>query len=238
MGMYILASELFNFEHDSVTRVMEIQQLIILGINFIMFLLIMFFVLKKEGVKKIEFRIYYKKLFFSLFLVYLVRILISPILSPRGSESQANLLDNFSLVFLSLYFINYVIFPSINEELIFRGYILKKFINNKRDLIIGMILSSILFTSTHIGPEVNYSSIIYIFILGLAFGLIYIRFGLIVSIISHVFINFISYAEKYLTVDLIFVNYFENDIVYWLTFAIASIALIGLLYKGLSNFQI
>jgi membrane protease YdiL (CAAX protease family) len=167
MGMYILASELFNFEHDSVTRVMEIQQLIILGINFIMFLLIMFFVLKKEGVKKIEFRIYYKKLFFSLFLVYLVRILISPILSPRGSESQANLLDNFSLVFLSLYFINYVIFPSINEELIFRGYILKKFINNKRDLIIGMILSSILFTSTHIGPEVNYSSIIYIFILGL-----------------------------------------------------------------------
>jgi uncharacterized protein len=239
IGLYLLARNLFKFEFESVSKVLESITLINLGIYLIMFFLIILFFINKEEFKKNNIHEGYKKLIFSLFLVYLVRILINPILFSKNSEVQANVTDTISLTLIGLNLLNLVIFPSINEELIFRGYILRKFINNKRELIGGMIFSSILFASIHIDfLKFNYSNIIYTFILGLFLGCIYIRFGIIISIICHAFINFIFYAKTYLNVDLIVVNYFNSGFVFWMIIAISSISLIVLFYKGVSDFQI
>lgn len=239
-GMYILARELFKFEQaNSVNEVMERIKLINLGIHLIIFLLIILFLVKKEIVKRNYFHGGYKKLFFALILVYLTRIIIAPILFLENNEDQVSATDNISLSLLVLNFLNFVILPPINEELVFRGYILRKFINSKRELIIGMIFSSILFASIHLNLiEFNFRSIIYTFILGLVFGFIYIRFGIIASIVSHAFINFMFYAQKYLSVNLNVVEYFETGFVYWMIVAIASIILIVLFSKGLSNLQV
>jgi membrane protease YdiL (CAAX protease family) len=239
MGIYLLARDLLKPEYDSVTKVMESYQLIILGINLIMFLLIILFFAKKERVKKNNIHERHKKLIFSLSLVYSACILTTPILFFKKNEIQTSIADNISWVLLSINFINLVILPSLNEELIFRGYILNKFIDSKRELIVGIIFSSILFASIHINPlEFNYRSIIYTFILGLVFGLIYIKFGIIVSIVSHAFINVISYIQKYLNVDLNILNNFDIGFAYWLIMSIAAIVLITLYYKGFSSIQV
>jgi len=79
------------------------------------------------------------------------------------------------------------------EEITFRGTLLN-FYNQKNKKYLGLVISSLIFGLIHIsnayvGTEVSIIYIIYLIIAGLCFGLIYLNFGIVASITTHVMSN-------------------------------------------------
>ena len=239
-GLYILSVNLFKFEQfKSAIRIKEGYQLISLAIYIIVFFLIVIFLLKKRDVKKNKNTKPFNSFLFSLFLVYLVLLLTNSIyyinkVDDQNIQTWSNITEKYPIILLLLIFFNDVIIQPINEELIFRGYILRKFIKENRTFIVGILFSSVLFASIHFNPlDVNYKHIISMFILGLILGFIFYRFGLVASIVSHVFFNTIYYLYRFVNIDLILTNYIKNDLVYWTIITFVLITLIALIYKNL-----
>jgi len=239
-GLYILSVNLFKFEQfKSAIKIKEGYQLISLGIFIIALFLILMFLFKKKDVKKIKIQKDLKPLLFSLFLVYLVLLLTNSIyyinkVGAQNTQTFSNITENFSVVLLLIVFLNDLIIQPINEELIFRGYILTKFIKEKKTFLVGILFSSILFASIHFNPmDVNYKHIISMFIVGLILGFIFYRFGIVVSIIGHVFFNTIYYVYKFMNIDLIFTNYIKIGLLYWIIITFVFITLVVLIYKNI-----
>lgn len=83
-------------------------------------------------------------------------------------------------------------FAAFGEELMFRGYLLKKF-ENKRGIIFAIILSSLLFSLCHTGKYIVLLQFLSAFSTGILFSILYIKFkSLWVPIGVHIVHNFIS----------------------------------------------
>ena len=93
----------------------------------------------------------------------------------------------------------------IMEELIFRNYLINLFIHTvKLHVILGIFISSLVFSLYHIHTWFNYKdlriSVIYLinsFLLGLFNGFIFLTLGLITCVIIHTSLAFLFYYNLY-----------------------------------------
>ena len=93
--------------------------------------------------------------------------------------------------------------PALFEEILFRGIIIRKFLDSGKDKNYTWIISSVLFGAIHLTNIVGMSLInvvvqtLYAFVIGLMFGSIYLRSNDIVSlIIAHFLIDLSSQLFK------------------------------------------
>ena len=83
------------------------------------------------------------------------------------------------------------ILVAVNEELIFRAYI----ISNIRSKIIALIVSTSLFVISHVG--VNISSYAYLTVFGVFSFFIYVRYGIYLAILIHLLNNWVENMFHY-----------------------------------------
>ncbi len=94
---------------------------------------------------------------------------------------------------------------ALNEELIFRAYI----ITNIKNKVIALIVSTFLFAISHTGFSI--SSYVYLILFGVFFFFIYVRFGIYLAILIHLLNNWVS-GMFYLTpVNLLNQNVFLTE---------------------------
>ncbi|WP_125154776.1 CPBP family intramembrane glutamic endopeptidase [Clostridium rectalis] len=152
------------------------------------------------GIYKVE-KINFLKVVFIITLVYLITLAANLIIILTGNSGRnsVDMLEYKPLV-LFLYLLLYGIKTGVAEEIFFRGFIAKKFIN-KLGFFKGNILQAIAFASPHFVIRGTASKvdiifrIINAFLLGYVFG--YITYkkcqgSIIPCIISHIFINMLS----------------------------------------------
>ncbi len=98
-----------------------------------------------------------------------------------------NLQGNWNLLFWALVSVSFG--AGIFEEIFFRGFILKYFIE-KDYSIIGLLITSVIFGAVHITPERSFIGPILLAFVGFSFGLSYIKTGNIwVPITAHISYN-------------------------------------------------
>lgn len=192
-------------------------------------LIVIFLLLTKKKPKPTnKVKISFKYLANTVLLIFAIYILFDPLFSRNLNT------DNNSTILTGLInFLIFVIIPPLNEELIFRKSILRMFEARKKDVYIGILISSILFTLAHIDFyfEQNYKYLLTIFILGLIFGIIYFKYGLIYSIISHSLYSFFIFLNTKSDVNINIVSYINNNVLSWIIYGSICIAFIYLLAK-------
>lgn len=205
-------------------------------IDFLTYLTVLIFIIifllltrnKTKSTFKPEF--FLKYLAMTILLVFTIYIILGPLLSRNISANNSSTVLIGFIKFLIL-----VIIPPLNEELIFRRAILRMFEAGKGDVFIGILFSSILFTLVHADLyfEQNYKYLLTIFILGLLFGIIYYRFGLIYSIISHSLYSFFIflYTDVYVNVNIL--SYIDNNVLSWIIYSLICITFIYIIARML-----
>lgn len=104
-----------------------------------------------------------------------------------------------------------IVLAPLIEEIIFRKWILGLFQNRGKQIFFGLIISSVLFCLIHENQPAIDS-----FFTGLIMGLIYLRFGLLASILFHSFYNlfwFIVRTNRNFYEKVI--NWFDFGFSYW-----------------------
>jgi hypothetical protein len=134
---------------------------------------------------------------FSLFIAILIGIMFALIIEFPYRIYATIRTGDFVYLALAFNIENFIkaLGAGIFEEITFRGTLLN-FFNQKNKKYLGLIISSLIFGLIHIsnafvGTEVTFIYVIYIIIYGFLFGLIYLNFGLIASITTHVVGNFL-----------------------------------------------
>lgn len=107
--------------------------------------------------------------------------------SNRQIRNAIGTMDGLLLVILALSL------AGICEEFLFRGF-LQSAIANRHSSVVAVIISSLAFSLFHFDPQLVY--IVFAFIIGLMFGLIYLRWrSYIVCAIAHATMNLIVLAS-------------------------------------------
>ena len=93
------------------------------------------------------------------------------------------------------FFVTIILTP-ITEELIFRKIILGMFKFNLKTIFYGIFLNSLLFSLLHYDfLNLDEYKILSVFILGIFLSIIFLNYGILYAIISHVTWNFLSFYE-------------------------------------------
>ncbi|CAM1362413.1 conserved membrane hypothetical protein [Tenacibaculum litopenaei] len=134
----------------------------------------------------------------SLILFY--RILIAPFYRVdiiMGIEQVPDFKESISTpIKNTLTVLNTVLIIPFLEELVFRKFILGK-LRKQNSMLFAILFSSFLFSLNHLSLiTINYSSIFNSFFLGIILGVIFVRYGLLYSIIAHIFFNLLWFLIK------------------------------------------
>lgn len=156
------------------------------------------------------------------FLALIVQILNNPIHqydSIMGNKEVINEINYFQVKYLPLIlFFKSVILVPIVEEVVFRGYILGRFVKEQKYIFFGLILSTILFALIHISLKSMFAALV----IGLVAGCIYLKIGLIGAIIFHSFYNFIWYLSTINSKAFWNIHLLDFGVIYWVIVVIAA----------------
>jgi len=192
-GLGLLFS--FVFTRDYFLNIEEFYFLFIDTIFYLVLIGISVFFIKKWGktriIDKDKFTI--KNIFLVFVLFILFRLVEDPLLRRKiilGTEKfpmMEKQIITTSIERISL-ILNIIILGPIFEELLFRRILINFFL--KKYLILGIIFSSLIFASIHFNSSyTNYHSVLSSFLFGFVACLIYIRKGLLYSILFHMGYN-------------------------------------------------
>jgi len=124
-----------------------------------------------------------------------------------------------------------VLLIPILEELVFRKLILNSLLKKKK-IYFSILFSSLLFSLIHFNfllPNFNYVSVVNSFFLGMILSIIFIRFGILYSILAHFFYNLIWFTLKIYRLEYWkFEEYLNYNLIYWVLFAISFLVIISL----------
>ena len=144
--------------------------------------------------------------------------------------------NSFLIVFVSQIFI-----APILEEYFFRGVLLNNFIQKKK-ILIGVILTSILFSLAHFPLlfDKNTFSLINFFditIFGIILAIIRVFLGLKYSIIAHSFRNLLIFFFNYKILDLFLIDKISSKNLFDSVYIISIVVIIGIIlyYFSLLN---
>jgi len=199
----------------------NIHKIDLLTYSTVLIFIIIFLLLTKNKTRPAYKTMFsYKYMLNTIFLVFAVFIINSPLLNRHDYGT------NNSAIFMGfLNFLILVIIPPLNEELIFRRAILRMFESGRKNVFIGILVSSILFTIAHFNFNFgeNYKFLTTIFILGLLFGIIYYKYGLIYSIISHSLYSFFIFLYTDIGININILNYINNNILNYIIYCLICI---------------
>ena len=144
--------------------------------------------------------------------------------------------NSFLIVFVSQIFI-----APILEEYFFRGILLNNFIQKKK-ILIGVILTSILFALAHFPLlfDKNSFSLINFFditIFGIVLAIIRVFLGLKYSIIAHSFRNLLIFFFNYKILDLFLIDKITSKSLFEFVYIINIVVIIGIILYYFSLFN-
>lgn len=158
-------------------------------------IIIFFIIISIVYIKKVisddneKIRIQPKWIVIAVGLAIIFRIIEDPLLRKEIIFGEINLPDNINYVLrgnleLAVIIMNSVLLIPISEELIFRKIMLNFY--SSKYLFLGILISSLLFSLIHINfDDINFFILLIFFVFGFFASIIYVRFGLIYSIIFH-----------------------------------------------------
>lgn len=184
-------------------------------------LIVLFFVHKARNLPKISNQktIDYKFILLIIIVALLYIIISDPlynydlILRAEKYVSEKNQIPILQKIIL---FLNLVVLTVIAEELVFRKVILGILI--EKGFWISLLFSSILFALIHINPySVDHVAILNAFITGIISGLIYMKKGIIYSILFHCSYNFFVFLVQVNDYEYwSIINKLDFGFVYWM----------------------
>lgn len=177
-----------------------------------------------------------------LFIAIATRVFIDPIFRIYEVTNKSPIPEDVASVELSwlnylLIFVKTVILIPIVEELFFRGIILKNLIKNNKGVVLSIIFTSFLFMLVHINfMSVNFITLATVFIFSIFSGFVYIKYGLLYSILFHWAYNLIwmgisVFKDVYWNI----IRKLNFDAYYWLLIVTSIIILILFIKKSLFN---
>src|SRR5690606_12598516 len=206
--------------------------------NVILLVFLLYF-LQKEGKSSGKFKI--QSLLISLLILYLFSFSFDLYYSDFENFRPVKFklgLDNLSINYI---FFQTVILIPIIEEILFRGLILRES-SSKLKIIFNIISSSFLFSASHFyfiyttnQFQFDLVQFLNLFLLGTILSLVKIRYGIFYAIISHIFYNFIIYANDEGVINLFLLDYVDNTYFYPIYFIteLILILIIGNLFRHL-----
>jgi membrane protease YdiL (CAAX protease family) len=135
-----------------------------------------------------------KDIFSLLILVVSLVLYKLLIFNLNTEEVTATAGSNFANDAIALKSIKSLFLGPITEEFVFRAIILYVLLNSK-NLLLAICYSALLFLLVHITPY-NYSNAIYlsfVLIMGTFYAIIYLRYGIIASILVHIISNAVMF---------------------------------------------
>lgn len=232
---------IFILTKDAFLEIDTVYYLLTETLVFIIFIIISLLFIKKTvftSSKKVSIK--YKPIIIIIVVAIVLRIFEDPILRINYIINGLEIAEigDFKLGKLSellVIGINTVLFASIFEELFFRKIIMSFF--NSKDMFLGILISTILFTLIHIDfHSIDVSKIITIFIFGFISCIIYIRFGLFYSILFHSSYNLIWFFIKIGLIRYWFVlKVLDFSYIYWTLIIISSLGIIFFLNKSINQ---
>lgn len=170
----------------------------------------------------------YKDFFIIFVLAFFLRIVVDPIFrieeilnglpSSLAKEYPSPIFDLSDIII----FFNIVLFSSLFEELFFRGYVLQTLLFNKIKVEYAILISSLLFGIVHI--EVH--QIIIGFILGWLTSIVFLKKGIIGSVLLHLAYNFIWFVLDHFRNEYwVLIELLDFGIFYYIIFSIVLIML-------------
>lgn len=198
-------------------------QLINLGLNCIMGCIAFFIFKKVQFDRKKKANMRFKHFGMVVLIVLLVIIFENPInffnqiIGINGIPEPRDITWNKILSFHFVEAIGIIVVGPIVEEIVYRGIILN-LIKQKYSIILSLIISSVLFSLFHFNPlETDIPILITAFLSGIAFGFIYIKFGLIYSILGHSFFNFLWFVTVVWTKEYYdIIETLDFNVLYWI----------------------
>lgn len=160
-------------------------------------------------------------------LIDLLIITILIVLVYFVSESVSNFLwsndlnkakivpkEDVSFVIELLIFLNVVLLAPLMEELLFRGTILPNVFHRYGGLK-SVLFTSILYMLAHVDfVGINYYYLGSVFIMGILYGVLLLKYGLFYSVLAHVTYNFLWYSSKYFNAPLSLDSWLEYNYIY------------------------
>lgn len=226
----------FNILIVNFIAIYEVNELFLVLFNII-FLFVVIFIFWKDirGRKRIRLKFELKKLLISFIPIYLFLQSFDLFYRDINTFIPSKFNFDFSNISINFTFIALLLCGSVIEELIFRGYMIRRYETNFKT-VIGILISSFLFSIAHFGfffkPfEFFFSKDQFLnyFFLGIILGIIKVRYGLLYAVIAHIIYNFFIYLESQEIIKLFLLDYVNNDYFYIL-YGITQIILLVVLF--------
>ena len=219
---------------------LDINQIYILSIDIIVYAVLIglsfMFIHKTNYDNKIGFVLDYKVLLMIMIIVVCFRIIEDPFLRSEIFLNGLTIPENINIVEKTttqklITIITTIILAPIFEEVFFRKILLGFF--SKKNILIGVIISSFLFAFIHFYQiSISIHKLIAFFAFGCICCLIFIRYGIIYSIIFHCIYNLIWF---FISVNLIpywdILRNLNFGVIYWIIIIGAVLSSIYLLLK-------
>ncbi len=192
-------------------------------------IIVLFYIKKRGGFNSIlNNKITILDVILAIVICLLFRIVEDPVFRFKEIFKVQNIQDYInatsnSIINLNtiLLFLNAVILAPILEELVFRGLILNSFL--KKNKLLGIFISSILFALIHM----TVISFVTSFLFGLVLSIVFIRKGIIYSILLHIIYNLVwftlkSFSQQYFEIEAS-LNF---NITYWIIVILSLVSLV------------
>lgn len=175
------------------------------------------------------------KIFKDPFLSYYEIVGVNDITQMAIEKSKFNLSNHI------YYFLHFIVLVPITEELMFRGFLLKKLIDNNQKQAYPVLFVSVLFALIHINfYSFSFTDSIILFtrtfFFGIIAGMIFIRMGknIIYPILLHVMNNLFAFifdnpmSYEYFAI----LRYLNFDLLYWLIIIFSGVGIFYILKKA------
>lgn len=241
ISKYVFEFSLFNnLELESLESNLIIQCSFL--VEYLLFLSIIFLIVQRN--EETKFSKITKHFSYTTFLIVIIltaflRIGIDPIFrfyniigkSEIPSISNISYLETADIVLL----FRVTVVAPIFEEIVFRKLLLYQFTKKNESIIKGILFTSLLFGLVHIQTLTIGASIF----LGLLTAIIYLRYGIFYSILSHSFYNLIWYFFNYNpNVYWTFLEKLDFGLLYWSIIIISIVILLVYGKKKLSEIRL
>lgn len=240
LGGFIFRNEILPVENFTLFF------LIVSNISYLFLLIILVIWIKNrknkqliffQGVRDNGFQIF-GKVFLLMYLVFLIKVFIYSETQININESTlteyiyTNGFNAFLLTILKSLFL----YPIV-EEFIFRKIMLNIYLKNKEDILFGIVITSILYSLLHVySIPPNWSFLTNIFS-GLIFAVLFLRYGLLWTIVAHVLINLFIFLTFYRIIDLRILNFINSSVFSYLFHAILLMIVIVFITSAYKNIK-
>ncbi|WP_163325473.1 CPBP family intramembrane glutamic endopeptidase [Draconibacterium mangrovi] len=199
-GIFLLiVSFLDNFPHLNYKNGLAVGELISVLLVLILVSILYYKKHRTNRIVKAQFQIRTVILFT---LITLSTLFVNEYIRSINTEISKSTLE-IDLTTKLFVFVNIVVVASLSEELLFRGIILHT-LSGKFNMFFSIIIASLLYMVIHIGLNGNTGvGLIRHFLFGVVFGIIYLHYGLIYSIILHGLTNLLWFVSKYENISII-----------------------------------